>query len=395
MEKEDGRGQEGGGCEAGGVVGMAADQRVLLGFYSAHASSAFSFQLWSFAVPIVFISLCPGDLVPPSVFLVVDLALKILALPKVVSWATAQQHRTQGGRSKLEVLTLLSVAHALLGSLSAGLLVALADRFTANSVQRHAPAPGSFAAYTADESALAIAAVLLGSLGDVACSAASIMREKDWLYDVAGPADAPCPLDTRPSLAVMAATMLQIDLGCKMAARPLLGWIADAAMTSPGEAAGASDHLALRKGTVRWVCGTIIAWNLISLGPALLAYRETFQRFYALQRGARARREALAASLTAVDEDSDDEGAQLLAGQQDLCQGRGASIQVGDVQDGWHGGGVADAEAGRTVAIEQLTRAVGSGSQKQDQDFVILLSTWHRVVGSWHLESSQAKPSSR
>jgi hypothetical protein len=93
-------------------------QRILLGFYGAHAISVFSFRLWAFAVPVVLISLYPHDMFPPSAYLVVDYTLKVFALPAVVSKACSST------LNRLDIMRLLCFSQAALGCLSAiGLLV--------------------------------------------------------------------------------------------------------------------------------------------------------------------------------------------------------------------------------------------------------------------------------
>ena len=166
---------------AAGERRRRATRRVVNGFFAAHLCCTFSFQLWSFAAPVILISLFPGDLLPPSACLVVDYIFKIWALPAVVAWATAQQN---GGRTRLVVLQILCAAQAALACSSAGTLLLL--RVVVSSPP---PRADAIKTYSVQEIAVAFLAVVFGSASDVGGSATKIMHEKDWVFHVSAATD--------------------------------------------------------------------------------------------------------------------------------------------------------------------------------------------------------------
>ena len=60
---------------------------------------------------------------------------------------------------------------------------------------------GGAGGYGLGQVCMTVLAVALGSAGDVACSAATILREKDWLYHLAASDGLQTQLDALPSLA--------------------------------------------------------------------------------------------------------------------------------------------------------------------------------------------------
>ena len=116
----------------------------------------------------------------------------MFSLPAVVAWASAQSARPFG-HDRLAVMYTLVLGQAALGSASAlGL-----------DLQQHMQQQnkGGAGAYGLGQVCMTVLAVALGSAGDVACSAATILREKDWLYHLAASDGLQTQLDALPSLA--------------------------------------------------------------------------------------------------------------------------------------------------------------------------------------------------
>ena len=114
----------------------------------------------------------------------------MFSLPAVVAWASAQSARPFG-HDRLAVMYTLVLGQAALGSASAlGL-----------DLQQHMQQQNKGGAYGLGQVCMTVLAVALGSAGDVACSAATILREKDWLYHLAASDGLQTQLDALPSLA--------------------------------------------------------------------------------------------------------------------------------------------------------------------------------------------------